>query len=332
MSLQPAILSLPDALHALVQPPEHSLTFFAPGFSREDIVPLKLEAERASKKSSHIVVLDEHLWAAPQAAGIVRSLSDETNTILLSADHIVTDGRYRQVLEVIDEKSKRNVGCFSLLFDKKDTFSAKYFEEPALQDRCRSFVVAQAPTRDAVLCARIMDLIDAQFGDLDGGRRVEFTRGLEDIIRGAYGTAGRVFESGLEFYPVPRDGLSWQQFVERQNLPRYGRDPCGWMLDQYSDYIDVGLLYSGHLQTSDKQLYDSVRLRCFHSTKWKDADAFFRANGILTAADLAKPAPGLESQVTRIINISSALAGRKTVLGRVATQRARLEKAPAKRR
>ena len=170
-----------------------------------------------------------------------------------------------------------------------------------------------------------MNLLDAHFEDVDPCRRAVFMTQLEGIIRQVplESAARRIIDpgSGLEFYPVARDRIKWADFAA--GLPRpsktYSRNPAGFLLDQYGHYIDAGLLYSGHLQQSDQQLYSSIRMHCVGSPEFSNADEFYAHHGILTAADLSNPSADNIARVNTIIDINVALAGRKAILGQIAT-------------
>jgi hypothetical protein len=55
------------------------------------------------------------------------------------------------------------------------------------------------------------------------------------------------------------------------------------------------------------------------SGRYQNVDEFFALNDILIAADLANPSPEKRTRVSTIIDLSATLAGRKAVLGHVAT-------------
>lgn len=323
MGTEPALLPVPVAVRTLVEPPDHNTGYFAPALSTgQAIEPLEAPAYRAQSQATAVVTTGDAVEASATAlAAVLQGLSQKRNAIILYADHLVTDGKNRQIIESIDERASERVGFLNLVFRRRDTLSSPYVEEAARRNACRRILVSNTPTRDAVLCGTIMNLIDAHFGDLDVRRRAEFMLRLEQVIQDAtlHWTADRIIEplSGLEFYPVTKDGVGWRDFAVTQR--RYSRDPCKFLVEQFQHYIQFGLLYSGHLRHAHRELYDAVRFSAVHSRGFSSVDAFFAANQILIAADLADPSPPNIRRVKTILAINVALAGQRAVLGHVVT-------------
>jgi hypothetical protein len=267
------------------------------------------------------VVAGEELEKSPAVLSLRDALLRKRNAIILDADHLVTDQENRQVIEFLNEPASRGLGYLNLVFRRRDTLSAPFVEEAARKNRCRRILVRNSPTRDAVLCGDIMNLLDAQFGDVNVGRRAEFMLKLEALVQKASleGATDRLIEplSRLEFYPVPRDGIGWPEFAAAQS--RYTRDPCGFLLQQFERYIECGLLYSGHIRTAHRELYDAVRFSAVHTRRFETIDKFFVAHDILVAADLADPSSAKMLRAKTVLDINVALAGRRAVLGHVAT-------------
>lgn len=311
--------SMADAFRTLVEPPDHMTGYFAPTNSvRRLFEPLATPVYRAPNAT---IVSGEQLEKVPIVFKLREALLQRRNAIILDADHLVTDSRNSQVIEFLDEEASKGVGYLNLVFRRRDTLSAPFVEEAARKNRCRRILVSNSPTRDAVLCGDIMNLLDAQFGDVDVARRAEFMLKLEALVQKAAldGTADRIIEplSRLEFYPVPQDGVGWPEFAATQR--RYSRDPCKFLLVQFERYIECGLLYSGHIRTAHRELYDAVRFSAVHSGGFETVDEFFIENDILIAADLADPSTAKAQRAKTLLDINVALAGRRAVLGHITT-------------
>ncbi|MEJ0076836.1 MAG: hypothetical protein WDO17_15570 [Alphaproteobacteria bacterium] len=313
------VMPVPDAVKALVQPPDHNTGYFAPVASdMQAIKPLEARAMRAQREHNATVVMGDAVEAhSDKVVAVLQALSRQGNAIILYADCLVRNSP--QIIETIDEHAAGSAGYLNLVFREKDIFSAPYFHEAVGRNRCRQILVA--PTLYAAMCGNIMNLVDAHFGDVDAGRRAEFQAKLARLVQGATldWTSDRVIEprSGLEFYPVPEGGQPWPEFAA--TLPRYSRDPCGFLLERFDRYIECGLLYSGHLRHAHRELYDAIRFSSVNSLGFDNVDAFFAHHGILIAADLADPALAKKQRVETILDINTALAGRRAVLGHAAT-------------
>ena len=317
---EPAFLPIADAFKALLQPPDHMTGYFAP------INPMRrlfepLEAPVCQAPNAMIVSGEEIEKSAPKLFALREALQQERNGIIIDADHLVTDSNCRQVIEFLDEQAATGVGYLNLVLRRPDTLSAPFIEEAARKNRCRRILVSNSPTRDAILCADIMNLLDAEFGELDVARRARFVLQLESLVQKAAleGTADRIIEplSRLEFYPVPQDGVGWPEFAATQ--PRYSRDPCKFLLVQFERYIECGLLYSGHIRTAHRELYDAVRFAAVHAHGFETVDKFFTKHDILVAADLANPPRAKLQRAKTLLDINVALGGRRAVLGHAAT-------------
>jgi hypothetical protein len=338
MLQQPEVYFVPQAVEALCKPPDHIPTSFAPE-SVDDFDALHYQSRRAAEQSGAFLVPRIEPADIPAAKDrIAEALAHERNTIILSADPIVFDPQYGEIAALLDKKPKNSQGYLNLLFKNRGALSSDFFKEPRREKRWRLILVKAYQTPDAALRCKIMNLVDAHFGDTSQERRSAFLRQLEEIIRKPFTTQGAdqllsVIDplSGLDFYPVPRDRIGWRDYAK--TLPRAGRyrsrEPGAFLLEQYTQYHQAGLLYSGHIRYADRELYDAIRMFCRSSEQYADADEFFRRNNILTAADLADPTPEIESRARTIIEINLALSGHKAVLTQAsghATRRLRTQR------
>lgn len=347
MSIEPEILNIDKAVQALVQPINPNPAFYAPyvssdlsassGLSLSNVARLEDKTQKAGRAYGALVIPPEEVLGARNCAKIrqtrhkiLEAISNNRNAILLRADNIVLEGKFEDITSIIDRKPTNNQSCINFVFENQRTLSAPFCEEAARATRCRVILVDDSLIPSAVLCGRIMDLIDAHFGDASIQHRPQFIAQLEDIIRRQpldRGIVDRVIDpgSGLEFYPVPKGQTRWSDYAKK--LPRsskaYTRDPIGFLLNQYSLYLERGLLYSGHIKHSDKDLYDSIRMSCGISKRFRSLDEFFAHHDILTSADLSNPPQEKRHRAKTILDINIALAGRKAVLGQVVTHQKR---------
>jgi hypothetical protein len=320
---QPEVYLFSQAVEVLCKPPDHIPTSIAPELV-DDFDVLHSMSYSAGEQSGALVLPGIEPVDIPAAKHrITEALAQDRNTIILAADPIVFDPQYSDIAAILDRKPKNRQGYVNLLFRRSEALSSNFFKEPRRENHWRRILVKTSQTPDAALRCKIMNLVEAHFGDAPQERRWAFLKQLEEIVRKPFATEGAddlisVIEpvSGLNFYPVPRDRIVWRDYAK--TLPRAGRyrsrEPGAFLLDQYSPYHQAGLLYSGHLRYADRGLYDAIRMFCRSSQQYADADEFFRRNNILTAADLAEPSSEIESRVRTIIEINMALGGHKAVL------------------
>ena len=336
MLQQPEIYPFSQAVEALCNPPDRIPTSIAPEFV-DDFDALNSLSRHAAEQSGALLLPGIAPLDIPAAKHrIAEALAEDRNTIILAADPIVFDPRYGDIAEILDRKPKNRQGYVNLLFRRSEALSSNFFKEPRRENHWRRILVKTTQTPDAALRCKIMNLVEAHFGDTPQERRWAFLKQLEELVQRPFATQGNdkrisVVEplSGLTFYPVPRDRTGWRDYAK--TLPRAGRyrsrEPGAFLLDQYSPYLQAGLLYSGHIRYADRELYDAIRMFCRSSDQYADADDFFRRNNILTAADLAEPSSDMESRVRTIIEINLALSGHKAVLAQASGHATRRLKA-----
>ncbi|MEA2821186.1 MAG: hypothetical protein QOJ86_3190 [Bradyrhizobium sp.] len=325
--IEQKVLGVPDAVLQVFKPNSPSLAYYAPMANGAGIAELENQvAQRAPSVSDTRVVRVGSLHPSQ----ILDAISAQPKTILLSADPVLT-GRsgFQEITKHFEDILTSSRYHVSLLLAEKATLARPFVRDSVRNEQGEVILVKGHVIKDTLLCNRIMNLLDTHFGSVDSSSRTAFNSQLEVLLRHAPSDGLKDFvidpQSGLRFYPVAKDHIDWAAYAE--GLPRpsktYSRNPAAFLLEQYSDYIQAGLLYSGHLHIVDPKLYNSLRKWCVGSRTFQSIDEFFGHHNILTSADLTSPSPDVAARVATVKAVNLVLAGQKAVEGQLATHRHR---------
>ena len=330
MGIATQTLPIEAAVAALFQPNDLIPEFYASSVPGENFIGrLELEIQHHPKHSEAIIVAASELLgrrAQSCETTIVNGLRNRRPTIISGADELYVGNCF----PLVDKCLKIGLNAPRLLLRDTRLLERSYFRKLSAPPSHRVFLVENSNPEDFLQVKLIMDLVDAEFGTITDFKRLRFAQSLQKIVKSnsiANDTVDHYVDpsSGLAFYPIPKGGLKWVKHAA--TLPRssrsYSRDPIGFLMEQYASYVECGVLYSAHILRSDSDLYGSIMSSVRRTKIYPTFDDFCQRNGILTSVDLNKPESELSIGAKTIIKANIALAGRKAVLGQIASRATR---------